>query len=286
MNSYYSLSGERQDKIKSAVITGIIWSCILLFVFLYTVKEYVPKEKEVMTTMLINFGDGRNGQGAEEPASQEGSLAARMSEEENTNSLATTKAETVELAAKKESNNAEKTLTGRNDKISVPQGKETTKNTTSTRNAATSSGTKSSAANANSSTGSGDGRGTSAVGNLISGRGNKTGGQGTGSGVGNDGDPLGGSGYGNSRIGVDRQLISFIPGTMGRGGSQPSHKCTASGTINLSYTVDPAGNVTSVSRSSGASDPCIVSTSSQWVKTYVKAQRAGFSSTGVYKITF
>ena len=35
----------------------------------------IPKEEKV-TTMLINFGDNRNGNGAEEPANQEGSLAS------------------------------------------------------------------------------------------------------------------------------------------------------------------------------------------------------------------
>jgi len=85
---------------------------------------------------------------------------------------------------------------------------------------------------------------------------------------------------------VDRKLVGFIPGTMGRGGSQPSHKCSASGSITIAYTVDKAGNVISAKRSGGSSDPCIVSTTTSWVKKYVKAEKANFSSSGTYKITF
>lgn len=73
---------------------------------------------------------------------------------------------------------------------------------------------------------------------------------------------------------------------MGRGGSQPNHNCSASGTINISYTVDKAGNVISARRSSGVSDACVVSTTVSWVKQFVKAEKGNTSSTGVYKITF
>ncbi|WP_260446702.1 DUF3526 domain-containing protein, partial [Elizabethkingia anophelis] len=132
----------------------------------------------------------------------------------------------------------------------------------------------------------GDGKGTAAIGNLLKGRGSKDGSQGDGGKIGNAGDPLGGDGNGDSKIGVDRKLTGYIPGTMGRGGAQPSHSCSASGSITLSYTVDKAGNVISVRRSGGISDPCIVSTSLKWVKQYVKAEKANFSSTGTYRITF
>ena len=83
-----------------------------------------------------------------------------------------------------------------------------------------------------------------------------------------------------------RQLIAFIPGTMGKGGEQPSHNCSANGTITISYTVDKAGNVTSARRSSGISDPCVVTAAVIWVKKYVKAEKAITISTGTYKITF
>jgi hypothetical protein len=97
---------------------------------------------------------------------------------------------------------------------------------------------------------------------------------------------LGGNGNGDSKIGVDRKLISFIPGTMGRGGEQPPHNCDASGTVNIAYTVDKSGNVTSARRGSGISDPCVVTAAIIWVKKYVKAEKATTNSTGVYKITF
>ena len=72
----------------------------------------------------------------------------------------------------------------------------------------------------------------------------------------------------------------------GRGGAQPAHNCSASGTISISYTVDKAGNVTAARRLSGTSDACISTNSVSWVKKYVKAEKANTSSTGVYKISF
>ena len=173
----------------------------------------------------------------------------------------------------------EKVLTGSNTKVSVPKPQ-----TPAKAAPAKTSATK--AATPNSKTGTGDGKGTAAIGNLIKGRGTKTGTQGTNGTTGNQGDPLGGDGNGDSKIGVDRNLVGFIPGTMGRGGAQPSHNCSASGTISIAYTVDKAGNVTSARRSGGISDPCVATTSVSWVKKYVKAERANTSSTGTYRITF
>lgn len=79
--------------------------------------------------------------------------------------------------------------------------------------------------------------------------GENPGNQGDGKGTGNAGDPLGGNGNGDSKVGIDRKLIAYIPGTMGRGGAQPNNSCTASGTITVAYTVDKAGNVVSARRS-------------------------------------
>ena len=109
-------------------------------------------------------------------------------------------------------------------------------------------------------------------GNLLKGRGAKNGTKEIGS--------------ANSRVGVDRKLISFIPGTMGRGGSQPKHNCSASGTVNIGYTIDKMGDVISARRLSGVSDVCIVSNSISWIKQYVIAEKSSTSSTGVYSITF
>ncbi|OCK51477.1 ferric siderophore ABC transporter substrate-binding protein [Chryseobacterium sp. CBo1] len=282
---------ENKDKIKSAVLSIIIWSAILLFVFIYKMTPTEqPKEPEVITTMLVNFGDNRNGSGIEEPANQEGSQAAKAIETspepvENTVSEPKTVITPDPKPESKKTEVKDKIITGTNTKVSAPKKEDSKTNKKSTASSTTKS-TKSSATTANSKTGNGDGKGNAAIGNLIKGRGTKAGSQGTGDGIGNNGDPLGGDGNGDSKIGIDRRLIGYIPGTMGRGGAQPSHNCSAGGSITIAYTVDKAGNIVSARRSGGISDPCIVSTSIGWVKKYVKAEKANVSSTGTYNITF
>ncbi|KFF14259.1 ferric siderophore ABC transporter substrate-binding protein [Chryseobacterium soli] len=285
-------SGENRDKIKSAILSILIWSAILLFVFIYKLKPEIDQQPEVITTMLVNFGDNRNGNGVEEPADQEGSLAAKAEEvtpepveavvpETKTVVKPDPQPETKKTEAK------EKVITGTNSKTTVPKKEESKSNKKETSSTtATKNNKKTSAAAGNSKTGSGDGKGNAAIGNLIKGRGTKAGSQGTGEGIGNAGDPLGGDGNGDSKVGIDRKLIGYIPGTMGRGGAQPANSCTASGTITIAYTVDKAGNVVSARRSGGTSDPCISSNAISWVKKYVKAEKASTSSTGSYKITF
>ena len=66
---------EKIDKLKSATLTALISALLFLLIFYYQFVKEIPKEEKV-TTMLINFGDNRNGNGAEEPANQEGSLAS------------------------------------------------------------------------------------------------------------------------------------------------------------------------------------------------------------------
>ena len=295
--NHYSINKKEEDKdrIKSAIITAIIWSILLLFIFFYSIKSIAPIEKEEqITTMLINFGDNRNGNGEEEPAEQEGSLASETTLETEDVVAETAPVKPVEVIpspskeTKKESVK-EKILTGKNNNLTIPdKKKESITDTKASKStpASTSNKSNTNATTTNSTIGNGDGKGTAAVGNLIKGRGTKAGSQGTGSGIGNDGDPLGGDGNGDSKVGVDRKLIGFIPGTMGRGGAQPTHQCSASGSITISYMVDKAGNVTTARRLSGSSDPCLVNTTIAWVKQYVKAEKANVSSTGSYKITF
>ncbi|MGZ5211088.1 MAG: ferric siderophore ABC transporter substrate-binding protein, partial [Kaistella sp.] len=253
---------EERDRRNSAIITFLITVLIFLGIFFYKFTKITEKPEEI-TTMLINFGDNQNGADAEEPANQEGSLAANTETEipepvqEN---ISETKPEPKTVVTKPVVK--EKVLTGSNTKVSVPKPQ-----TPAKAAPAKTSATK--AATPNSKTGTGDGKGTAAIGNLIKGRGTKTGTQGTNGTTGNQGDPLGGDGNGDSKIGVDRNLVGFIPGTMGRGGAQPSHNCSASGTISIAYTVDKAGNVTSARRSGGISDPCVATTSVSWVKKYV-----------------
>ncbi len=268
---------ERIDKLKSATLTALISALLFLLIFYYQFVREIPKEEKV-TTMLINFGDNRNGNGAEEPANQEGSLASAdiyIPEE-----LKTPEPQPQEIVEtpKAVEKPAEKIITGKSEKTTAVKTEKTEKKSTTSKTSSTSNTTAKNA--------QGDGQGTAAIGNLIKGRGTKTGTQGTDGTVGNSGDPLGGKGDGDSKIGVDRKLISYIPGTMGKGGEQPSHNCTANGTITISYTVDKAGNVISARRSSGISDPCVVTAAVIWVKKYVKAEKASTNSTGTYKITF
>lgn len=269
-----------KDKRKSAVLTFLISLLVFLGIFFYQFTK-ITEKPEQLTTMLINFGDLQNGAEIEEPANQDGSLAAITEPVPETQP----KVEPAKPVVK------EKVLTGTNTKVSAPKVEKVAKTTKTPAKStpAKATPTKTSATKAttaNSKTGTGDGKGTAAIGNLLKGRGTKPGTQGTNGITGNTGDPLGGEANGDSKIGVDRKLIGFIPGTMGRGGAQPSHSCTASGTINIAYTVDKAGNVVSARRSGGVSDACVSSNSIAWVKKYVKAEKANSSSTGVYQITF
>ncbi|MFP3832596.1 ferric siderophore ABC transporter substrate-binding protein [Chryseobacterium sp. SIMBA_028] len=296
MRSYtVNKNEENRDRIKSAILSILIWCAILLFVFLYKLKPELDKDPEVITTMLVNFGDNRNGNGIEEPAEQPGSLAAATEEVTPepvetpvTETKTVVKPEPVPVPEPKKIEAKDKVITGNNSKNAVPKKEESkkTEKKEATSTAASKNTKKAGATTANSKTGNGDGKGNAAIGNLIKGRGTKAGSQGTGDGIGNAGDPLGGDGNGDSKVGIDRRLVGYIPGTMGRGGSQPSHSCTASGSITIAYTVDKAGNVVSARRSGGVSDPCVSSTSVSWVKKYVKAEKANTSSTGSYKITF
>ncbi len=271
-----SNKNENADRRKSAIITVLVSLLVLLLIYFYKFTRTPEIATEAVTTMLINFGDNRNGNQAEEPANQDGSRSASemispqdpVSEPQKVNSPPV----------------VDRIITGNNTKVSTPKS-----NDKITKSKATpSKTTKQSSASTKSTTTKkqGDGKGNAAIGNLIKGRGTTPGSQGTNGTIGNNGDPLGGDGNGTSKIGVDRNLTDFIPGTMGRGGVQPANSCSASGTINISFTVDKAGNVVSARRSSGVSDPCVVSTSVAWVKKYVKAERANSSSTGSYRITF
>lgn len=276
-----------RDRRRSALLTVLVSVLVFLAIYFYRFTKTLEKP-ETVTTMLINFGDETEGAQTEEPLTQEGSLASSQEEiREETTSLPNSQPEIAKSPP-------EKILTGTNTKVSAPKApaeskKSTTKTAVSTKPSAPAKSTapaKSAAADAPKSS-PGDGKGAAAIGNLLKGRGTKPGSQGTTPGTtGNLGDPLGGEANGDSKIGVDRKLISFIPGTMGRGGAQPAHTCTASGTVNIAYTVDKAGNVTSARRLSGISDPCAVRTTVAWVKQYVKAERANTSSTGTYQITF
>lgn len=292
----YAFRKHYDNTLTKALLVGVSF-CLLLFLFFLflsstkTVKKPNIHEDMVqldVTNMLINFGDNTNGKGIEEPKAEEGSPAPIIEKKEEKIEEPIAEAPKVIKAVveKPIPDHVVPTPTRSETKIATTKKVEKAKTTsTSTSDKKTESKTivkgdiKKEGA-------TGDGRGNAAIGNLLKGRGTNSGSQGTGTGTGNYGDPVGGDSDGDSKIGIDRKLIGFIPGTMGRGGAQPKQSCEASGSISISYTVDKAGNVVSASRSSGISDACVSSTAIQWVKQYVKAEKSNVSSKGTYKIVF
>ena len=89
-----------------------------------------------------------------------------------------------------------------------------------------------------------------------------------------------------TKIGKDRVLTGFIPGTMGKAGKLPSHNCKTKGQLVMFITVDKAGNVTNAGRSSGIKDACNVTAAVIWTKQYVKAKKSQNISQGTYTIVF
>ena len=289
----YEFRKHYEFTLTKALVVGMFIFLIIFFVPASIIKS--PKKTAVnseliipveLTEMRINYGDNRNGKGAEEPKEEEGSPAPIVEKKEEK--------EIVTEVAKVSKEKVDKDIP--ENTVPIPTRTKNppvaTKKSNDKTNAAVANSTKTTTGKTNSKgdikkeNATGDGRGNAAIGNLLKGRGTKSGSQGNGNGPGNYGDPLGGDGDGNSLIGIDRKLIGFIPGTMGRGGAQPNHDCSASGSITISYTVDKSGKVTSARRLSGVSDPCVSSTAISWVKQYVKAEAASVSSKGTYKIVF
>lgn len=89
-----------------------------------------------------------------------------------------------------------------------------------------------------------------------------------------------------TKIGKDRILTAFIPGTMGKAGKLPSHNCKTKGQLVMFITVDKAGNVTNAGRSSGIKDACNITAAVIWTKQYVKAKKSQNISQGTYTINF
>ncbi|WP_228374639.1 ferric siderophore ABC transporter substrate-binding protein [Chryseobacterium sp. FH1] len=290
----YEFRKHYEFTLTKALVVGLFIFSVLFFLPTSLIKPtkqtavnselIIPVE---LTEMRINYGDNRNGKGAEEPKEEEGSPAPIVEKKEEKEVVAEVAKTSKEKVEKDVPENTIPTPTRTkttpvatkksNEKVNAPTVANSTKNTTGKTNAK---------GDIKKENATGDGRGNAAIGNLLKGRGTKSGSQGNGTSPGNYGDPLGGDGDGNSLIGVDRKLVGFIPGTMGRGGAQPNHDCQASGSISISYTVDKSGKVTSAKRLSGVSDPCVTSTAVNWVKQYVKAEASSVSSKGTYKIVF
>ena len=89
-----------------------------------------------------------------------------------------------------------------------------------------------------------------------------------------------------SKIGVDRKLISGIPGTMKYKGSFPPHNVKEKGSITISYVVDQNGNVISAYRTEGLRDRNTINNAISLVKKHVKAEKGKENSTGTYTIDF
>ena len=277
-----------------ALVVGIFIFSVLFFLpasFIKSKKITAADSEKIipieLTEMRINYGDNRNGKGLEEPKEEEGSPAPIVEKKEEKEVVAEVAKASKEKAEKDIPENIVPIPTRtKNPPVATKKANVKTNSTAVANSTKTTTGKTNAKGDIKKENATGDGRGNAAIGNLLKGRGTKSGSQGNGTGPGNYGDPLGGDGDGNSLIGIDRKLVGFIPGTMGRGGSQPNHDCQASGTISISYTVDKSGKVISAKRLSGVSDPCVASTAVNWVKQYVKAEASSVSSKGTYKIIF
>lgn len=89
-----------------------------------------------------------------------------------------------------------------------------------------------------------------------------------------------------SRIGVDRKLVSGIPGTLNYKGKFPPHNVKEKGSITITYTVDANGNVVSAYRSDGLRERNTINNAITLVRKYVKAEKSKNNSTGTYIIEF
>lgn len=89
-----------------------------------------------------------------------------------------------------------------------------------------------------------------------------------------------------SKIGVDRKLISGIPGTNNYKGKLPGNNVKEKGSITISYVVDANGNVISAQRVGGLRSRNTINNAITMVKKHVKAEKGKTQSTGTYTIEF
>ena len=89
-----------------------------------------------------------------------------------------------------------------------------------------------------------------------------------------------------SKIGVDRKLISGIPGTNNYKGKLPAHSVKEKGSITISYVVDANGRVISAQRVGGLRSRNAINNAITMVKKHVKAEKGKTQSTGTYTIEF
>ena len=89
-----------------------------------------------------------------------------------------------------------------------------------------------------------------------------------------------------SKIGVDRKLISGMPGTNNYKGKLPAHSVKEKGSITISYVVDANGRVISAQRVGGLRSRNAINNAITMVKKHVKAEKGKTQSTGTYTIEF
>ena len=89
-----------------------------------------------------------------------------------------------------------------------------------------------------------------------------------------------------SKIGVDRKLISGIPGTNNYKGKLPARSVKEKGSITISYVVDANGRVISAQRVGGLRSRNAINNAITMVKKHVKAEKGKTQSTGTYTIEF
>ena len=89
-----------------------------------------------------------------------------------------------------------------------------------------------------------------------------------------------------SKIGVDRKLISGIPGTNNYKGKLPAHSVKEKGSITISYVVDANGRVISAQRVGGLRSRNAINNAIKMVKKHVKAEKGKTKATGTYTIEF
>lgn len=290
----------KKEKLISGIITLIISAAILSFILTYktvfltmTPPAYIDINFD-MDDMGANFGTDEVGLGDEEPIDQDvlsgegGEVQSVTNLEDKSSQDSKQEEENKPILANQ---NKTKDIVPEPAKKTVIKKKDKTKPVTKINSKTIPNKTKSKtvAGVGNKSSTGGNSKGNAALGNLIKGKGTGTfsTGEGTGGRPGqNQGVETGGNGSGGEGIGNGRKLVSFIPGTMGRGGKVPEHSCNGSGTIIFSYTLDKNGNVISVSRKSGINNTCLLNTGIKWIKQYVKGNAGTRSVTGTYKINF
>jgi outer membrane biosynthesis protein TonB len=305
----YETQIEKQSRIKSAILTIVFTSLVFLFLYFYklystpvfppyqeiaidfveeqlTLEETsrIPTEKEVKSSSAST---------PEEPAPakilpkvEEKIMEKKvepkeikpkpiLTEEKKENLPAVKKTETKK--DEKRENDIKKTVE-KSEKKTTEKIKE---NTTKSESKLTEKTSPS------------DGKGKSLADLLVKGKGKGTSttSSNESNGTGNGGNSSSNSSGKGEFIGSGtggRKLVSFIPGTLNRSNeAHPSHSCgNETGIVVIKYTVNKDGKVINAQLQSGNASPCIVNTSIDWVKKYVKAAPGKSEVSSTYRIEF